>query len=137
MEEKKIKGRKRHVCTDTQRNLLYVKVHAANIYDTIARCDVVYQSFRKFTSIRGFCADCGYRGTTKEFVEKKLKLKMDITEKPKKKGFEIVKKRWVIERFFSWIDNFRRFAKNYEIIPSNSEEMIIIAASVLLLNKLF
>ena len=40
MEEKKIKGRKRHIVTDTQGHLLHVKVHAANIHDTVSGGDV-------------------------------------------------------------------------------------------------
>jgi len=137
MGGKKIKGRKRHVCTDTQGNLLFIKVHAANIHDSIAGCDVAYQSFRRYSSIRAFCADLAYRGTTKLFVEDDLKLCMDITSKSEKTGFEVIKKRWVVERFFAWIGNFRRFSKDYEILACVSEEMIMIAAIVLLLNKLF
>lgn len=134
---KKIKGRKRHVCTDTQGNLLFVKVHAANIHDSIAGCDVAYQSFRRHSSLRGFCADLAYRGSTKDFVESGLKLKMDIAQKTESPGFKVIKKQWVVERFFAWIGNFRRLAKDYEILACTSEEIIMIAAIVILLNKLF
>lgn len=137
MGGKKIKGRKRHVCTDAQGNLLFIKVHAASIHDSIAGCDVAYQSFRRYSSIRAFCADLAYRGTTKLFVEDDLKLRMDITSKSEKKGFEVIKKRWVVERFFAWVGNFRRFSKDYEILACVSEEMIMIAAIILLLNRLF
>jgi len=34
MVGKKVKGRKRHIATDTRGNLLSIKVHAANIHDT-------------------------------------------------------------------------------------------------------
>jgi len=62
---------------------------------------------------------------------------MDITQNSELQGFNVIKKRWVIERFFAWIGNFRRLAKDYEILACISEEMIMIAAIVLLLNKLF
>ena len=137
MEEKKIKGRKRHVCTDTMGNLLYVKVHSAGISDTIAGCDIAYQTFRNYSSLRAFCGDQGYRGTTKNFVEKYLKMRMDITKKLSLGGFHVIPTRWVVERFFAWLGNFRRLAKDYELLPSSSEQVIIIASIVMLLNRIF
>ncbi len=40
MAEKKVKGRKRHIVTDTQGHILQVTVHAANTHDTVAGCKV-------------------------------------------------------------------------------------------------
>ena len=136
MGGKKIKGRKRHVCTDTMGNLLYVKVHSAAESDTIMGRDIAYQSFRKYSSIKRFCADSGYRGTTRDFVERELKIPIDIVAKdPDAVGFHVVPKRWVVERFFSWIGNFRRFSKDYELLTRTSEQMIIVAAIMLVLNR--
>lgn len=137
MEGKKIKGRKRHVCTDTMGNLLYVKVHSAGIHDTIAGCNVAYQTFRKHSSIRAFCADQGYRGTTKDFIEGELKMRLDITKKLSENGFHVLPVRWVVERFFAWLGNFRRLAKDFEFLSSTSEQVITVAAIVILLNRLF
>jgi Transposase DDE domain len=47
MEEKKIKGRKRHVATDSQGNILHIKVHAANIHDTIAGVPFLQETFNR------------------------------------------------------------------------------------------
>ena len=44
MGEKKIKGRKRHIVTDTQGHLLHVKVHAANTHDTVSGCGVFHSN---------------------------------------------------------------------------------------------
>ena len=137
MEGKKIKGRKRHVATDTQGNLLHVKVHSAEIHDTKMGGEVARQTSKKYPAIKGYCADLGYRGTTKKFVQKKLKLKMDIAKKTKNAGFKVVKKRWVVERFFSWIGNFRRLSKDYELLACVSEQFIIVAAINILLKKMF
>ena len=138
MAEKKIKGRKRHVCTDTMGNLLYVKVHSAGVSDTIAGRDITYQTFKNHSSIRAFCADQGYRGTTKNFVINELKMRIDITKKlGTAKGFQVIPVRWVVERFFAWLGNFRRLAKDYELFPKNSEQIITIAATMMLLNKIF
>lgn len=134
---KKIKGRKRHVCTGSMGHLLYVKVHSASIHDTIAGCDVAYQAFRNYSSIRAFCADQGYRGTTKIFVEESLKMRIDITKKLSDQGFNVIPVRWVVERFFAWLGNFRRLAKDYELLTSCSEQVITIAAIIMLLNRHF
>ena len=63
MEEKKIKGRKRHIVTDTQGHLLHVKVHAANIHDTVMGCKVFQEALIKYPRLQGVCADAGYRKT--------------------------------------------------------------------------
>ena len=54
---KKIKVRKRAISTDTMGNLLFVKVCSAKESDTMIGRDITYQTFKKFSSIRAFCAD--------------------------------------------------------------------------------
>lgn len=132
---KKIKGRKRHIVTDTNGNLLHVKVHAANIHDTVAGCDVFQDALTKFPTIRGVCADAGYRKTMEEFVvtvlKKTIKISSSIT-----KQWTILPKRWVVERTFSWLNHSRRLSKDYEITSSSSENFIIISHSITLLNRI-
>ncbi len=60
---KKIKGQKRHIVTDTIGNLLFVKVHASNIHDTVFGSDVFKGAIEKYPSILGCCDDSGYRKT--------------------------------------------------------------------------
>lgn len=64
MGEKKVKGRKRHIITDIEGRLLYIKVHAANIHDTKAGCNLFERVKEKFSDLKGFSADAGYRGTS-------------------------------------------------------------------------
>ena len=127
MGEKKVKGRKRHIATDTLGNLLAVKVHAANMADTIAGPSVCQTVHDAYPTVEAFSADEAYRGTTLEFVENVLGLRMDIVEKPDGKGFQVVPKRWVVERTLAWFGNFRRLSKDYEILTSTAENMIRIA----------
>jgi len=134
---KKIKGRKRHVSVDTMGNLLYIKVHSAAMSDTIAGRDITYQTFKNHSSVRAFCADQGYRKTTKNFVQNILKMRIDITAKPSKsKGFNVIPKRWAVERFFAWLGNYRRLSKDYEILAISAEQMVIIASVMMLLKKI-
>jgi len=93
---KKVKGRKRHIVTDIEGNLLCVNVHAANIHDTIAGCDAFSRALLWYPSITGVCADAGYRGTFKEYVES-LGKTIDISERIKPQ-WEILPKRWRVKR---------------------------------------
>ena len=134
--EKKIKGRKRHIATDTLGNMLTVQVHAANLADTSQGWDVCDQVAEKYDSIQAFCGDQGYRGTTVEFVENLLGLRLDITDKPTQ-GFQVVPKRWIIERTFAWLGGFRRLAKDFEIRTRSAENMIRIAMIKSYIQKLW
>ena len=89
MGEKKVKGRKRHIATDTLGNMLTVQVHAANIADTSQGWDVCDQVAEKYDTIEAFSGDQGYSGTTVEFVENLLELRIDIAAKPSH-GFKVI-----------------------------------------------
>jgi len=126
MGGKKIKGRKRHITTDTEGNLLHIEVHKANEHDSIAGCRVLEKTHKKFRSITGFCGDAGYRGTAKKHVEEVLNLAFDISKKIKE-SFVILAKRWIVERCFAWANNARRLSKDYEINTRTSENMFRIS----------
>lgn len=134
---KKIKGRKRHIATDSSGHLLYVKVHSADLQDTNMGRSIAYHTFRTYSSVKGFMGDLGYRGATKEFVQNELRLKMDISEKSANPGFNLHKKRWPVERTFGWFGNSRRLAKDYEYSPLVSENFVRLAVISVLLTRLF
>jgi transposase len=94
---KKVKGRKRHIVTDTQGHLLHVKVHAANEHDTIAGCLVFEEALDKYPSLLGVCADAGYRGTFVDYVQLYLTCLVEIVERLPA-GCTLLPKRWVVER---------------------------------------
>ena len=83
--------------------------------------------------------DGGYRGEDlKEWVaNKKQTHKIDLEVVTHTgKGFQVVKRRWVVERTFAWLCNFRRLSKDYEGLTDNSEAFIHIVMIYLLLNRL-
>ncbi len=121
-----MKGRKRHIVVDTLGNLIQVVVHAANIHDTIGGCNVRKGSAHKHASIKAFSGDAGYRGTAVDFVEQELNLKLHISKKIKD-TFAVLPIRWIVERTFAWLGNFRRLSKDYEILTSSAENMVRIA----------
>jgi putative transposase len=52
------------------------------------------------------------------------------------KGFQVLPRRWVVERTFSWIDKNRRMSKDYERLPESSEAFIYVAMSRLMVRRL-
>ena len=80
----------------------------------------------RYRSIQAFAADQGYRGQTVAFVQDWLSRRVDIVEKANK-GFHVQPKRWIVERTFAWLGNFRRLAKDFEIRTDTAENMIRIA----------
>jgi transposase len=134
MGEKKVKGRKRHIVTDTQGHLLHVKVHAANTHDTVAGCKVFEEALKKYPTLKGVCADAGYRKTMEEFVQKVLQRTIEISVRIAP-GWAILAKRWVVERTFAWLGHFRRLAKDYEITIKSAENNVMIAHAMLLIER--
>ena len=134
MVEKKTKGRKRHIVTDTQGNLLHVKVHAANIHDTKSGGSVFEEALKKYPTLEGACFDAGYRGTTVKYVENVLHKKANISSKIKDQ-WAVIPIRWVVERTLGWFNSWRRLSKDYEISTSSAENLVMIAFSMVLLNR--
>jgi len=134
---KKIKGRKRHIITDTNGWLLSVIVHAANEHDSQTGFEVMETLRYRFERMKKIYADGGYRGELTDKVKQQLGWDMEITlRSDKETGFKTLPKRWVIERTFSWLENFRRLAKDYEYNVSSSTAMVFLAFISLALNNI-
>ena len=95
-------------------NLLAVVVHAANIHDTKSGILVAKGAFEKYPSIQRFCADAGYRKSFEQDVSRELGLGVDISARIKPE-WEVLPKRWIVERSLAWLNNSRRLSKDYEI----------------------
>jgi putative transposase len=82
-------------------------------------------------------ADGGYRGALVAWVEEVFGWKLEIVEKPEGQiGFQILPKRWVVERTFAWLVRQRRLARDYERLPESSEAFIYIAMIRLMVRRL-
>lgn len=122
---KKIKGRKRHIITDTQGFLLAVIVHAANIHDSKSAMNLIEELRWKYERMKKLYADGGYRGELQQNIKEQLGYDMEITLRSDKSvDFKPLPKRWVVERSFSWFENSRRLAKDYERTCCASQSMI-------------
>ncbi len=137
---KKINGRKRHLLVDTLGLVISAFVSPANLQDRDGLKKVLNQYFDTGeTRLRKLWVDGGYRGEDlKEWVaNKKQTHKIDLEVVTHTgKGFQVVKRGWVVERTFAWLCNFRRLSKDYEGLTDNSEAFIHIVMIYLLLNRL-
>ena len=131
---KKVKGRKKHIIVDTMGNLLAIIVHAANIHDTKSGINPAKAAFEKYPTIQRFCGDAGYRQSFEKDVLEQLGLAVDISKRIKPE-FEVLPKRWIVERTFAWSDNSRRLAKDFERKISHAQNMFIISHLHTLLNR--
>ena len=126
MAGKKVKGRKRHIVTDTMGNLLAITVHTANIHDTKAGINPAKKAYDKYPTIQKFCDDDGYRKSFEEAVSEQLGLGVDISKRIKPE-FEVLPLRWIVERTFSWANHSRRLSKDYEIKVEHEENIFMIS----------
>ena len=135
---KKVKGRKRHLLTDTLGFILKVVVHRADIQDRdgaklllLALLPIVQLRLLKIW------ADGGYRGALIDWCWQQFQIVLEIVLSPAdQSGFVLVAHRWVVERTFAWLGNYRRLSKDYEECPRSSEGMIYIASIDLMLKRL-
>jgi len=115
--------------------ILAVIVHAANIHDTKSGIHPAKKAFENYPTIERFSGDEGYRKTFEEDVGSLLGLGVDISKRIKPE-FEVLPKRWVVERTFAWLGNSRRLSKDYEISTDSAVNMIMISHIRTLLRKL-
>lgn len=121
---KKIKGRKRHIATDTLGLLLVLLVTAASVQDTTGGRDVVDQLAARHPGVVKAWADSGYK---RSVIERGAAHGIDIevvSKDPGQKGFAPLPKRWAVERTFGWWMLHRRLARDYETLPERSATMI-------------
>jgi transposase len=132
---KKVKGRKRHILVDTIGNLLGVVVHAGNIHDIKAGILVVNKVMKIYPSIQAISADAGYRKTFEKDVLDNYDIPVDISTKINGE-WKIIPKRWIVERNFAWMNNFRRLTKDFEITVKSAESFVKIAHIAQMLRNL-
>lgn len=135
---KKVKGRKRHIVTDTQGFPLAVLVHAANIQDNHGAVPLLAALRQTFPKLRHIFADRVYRGDKlRNAVAAFGRWTIEIVTRSEHVGtFKPEPKRWVIERTFAWFGRNRRLAKDFERTIASSEAWFLIASVRLLSRRL-
>jgi putative transposase len=137
---KLVSGRKRNLLVDTLGLVVLTKVTAANVQDVHAGKQLfsaVAQKPELLTRLEKIFADGGYRGELVDWVQQNLHAVLEIVLKlGDQKGFQVLPKRWVVERTFAWITRHRRLARDYERRAESSEAFIYLAMIRLGLRRL-
>ena len=153
---KKVNGRKRHVLVDTQGLVVHVVVSPAHVQDTFGAQVVLEQVAPTLPRLKHIWVDNGYRGTFISSVKLQFGITVEVVQHAWKelatgrwvradkelppvlvpKGFQVLPRRWVVERTFAWFGMFRRLSKDYEFLLETSEAMIYLAMIQIMLKRL-
>lgn len=87
--------------------------------------------------LRLIWADGGYAGQFVDWVQRVCGWAVEIVKRPKgMKGFQVLPRRWVVERTFGWFNRYRRLSKDYEFHTETSEAMIHVAMIHIMVRRL-
>lgn len=126
---KKVKGRKRHIVTDTAGHLVGLIVHTASIQDRDGAVAVLASIRRLYPWLRHVFADGGYAGDKlRDALSALGRWTVQIIKRSDTaQGFEVLPRRWVVERTFAWLGRCRRLAKDYEATIESATAWTLIA----------
>ena len=135
---KKIKGRKRHLITDTAGLLIAGIVHEASVQDRDAAPALLRLIRGAYPWLRHVFADGGYAGKKlRKALEAIGRWTIEIVKRSDAaKGFTLLPRRWVVERTIAWLNRNRRLAKDFEATIESAETWLMIASVKLLSRRL-
>jgi putative transposase len=153
---KKVNGRKRHILVDTLGLLVHGVVSPANVQDTLGAYVLLQQVVPSLPRLQHIWVDNGYRGAFITAVKQQFGVTIEVVQQAWKelttgrwlradeeprtvsvpKGFQVLPRRWVIERTFAWLGMFRRLSKDYEFLLETSETMIYLVMTQIMLKRL-
>jgi transposase len=134
---KKVNGRKRHIAVDATGLLLAVVITAASVQDRDAARPLLWNLARARHHVRLIWADSGYQAHPLLAWATRLHLRLQIVRRPDDlHTFQVLPRRWVVERTFAWISKHRRTVRDYEHLPASHEAMITWAMIALMARRL-
>jgi len=145
-----VNGSKRHLLVDTGGLVLRVLVHPANVQDRDGGRLLLAGLADRFPRLRQLWADGAYQGPFAEWVTQTLGWSVTIVRKqrrwvwvrageeppPYPVGFEVLPRRWVVERTIGWLSRHRRLSKDYEALPEVEIAWIHVAMIGLMVTRL-
>lgn len=149
---KKVNGRKRHLVVDTMGLVLTAVVHPADLHDREGGRLVLHSLGERFPRLQHLWADQGYTGSFRTWAHAQTGIEVEVVRPwwrqlkrydPElleplgyRPGFNVLPRRWVVERTFAWLGRYRRMSKDYERLPATSEALVYLAGIRLLLRRL-
>ena len=135
---KKVKGRKRHILTDTGGLLICAVAHAADIQDRDGAPDVLGAIRAAFPWLRHVFADGAYAGSKLRNTLAQLGTwTLEIVKRSDAAtGFTVLPRRWVVERTIAWLNRNRRLAKDFEATIASAEAWLYLASVQIIIRRL-
>ena len=135
---KRIKGRKRHIVVDMLGLMVGIVVHGADMQDRDGASLALTAIRHRWPWLRHVFADGGYSGPKlREALKGRGGWTIEIVKRSDAaKGFEVLPRRWVVERTFAWLGRCRRLAKDWEASIASSEAWATVAHIRLLTKRL-
>lgn len=134
---KKVHGRKRHIVVDTEGLLIGVVVTPANVQDPTAAPDVLDEAAAHAPRLRHIWGDTRYQGKLIDWAKTTHNITVEIVRKsPEQRGFQVLPRRWVVERTFAWLDRYRRIARDWEAASWSACALVHIAASDMMARRI-
>ena len=145
--------------------VLKAKVHSANVPDQDGLRLLLESARARLLRLKHLWVDAGYQGRARRWAEEALGLSVEVVRKPRKplreevaklwaqewakegkevdwqrlmapRGFQVLARRWVVERTFAWISHNRRMAKDYERLCATGEAFVYAAMTRLMVRRL-
>ncbi len=115
-----------------------IDVHSATPHDSNCAKRVLDGLKEKFPRLIKILADRGYQGALQQWFHRHTEGCLLTIVKPKEgtKGFQVQQWRWLVERSFAWLGNFRRLSKDYEITTSSAKAFIQLAFTKIMMKHL-
>ena len=130
-------GRKRHIVVDTVGLVLAVVVHPADIQDRDGAKLVLSKLLGRFPQLRLIWDDAGYAGQLVEWVMSVSGWVLEIVRRPSSSHeFEVLPRRWVVERTLAWLGRCRRLSRDYEALSATTEAWVHLAMIHLMVRRL-
>ena len=134
---KKIKGRGRHLVVDCEGWLLALVVTAASVSDKAGAKLLASRLAALFTTLQLMWADACYGGKPlREFMKATAGITLEIVKRTSPHSFQVIRRRWVVERTFGWLMRYRRLARDYERRIEHHEAMVYWATVFIMTKRL-
>jgi putative transposase len=125
---------------DTLGLLLTVVVTAASVQDRKGARPLLEVLRHRFSWLRLVWADQAYTGDLATWVwtlRPWRRIRLVVVKRLEGlTGFQVLPKRWIVERTFGWLNRYRRLSKDYEFLTQTSETMIRVAMIHLMIRRL-
>ena len=134
---KKITGRGRHLAVDAEGWLLALVVTAASVSDKAGAKLLIIRLFNAFSTLKIMWADSGYDGAPlARYAKAAAAITVEVVKRTAPHSFQVLRRRWVIERTFGWLMRYRRLVRDYERRTDHAEAMIYWATVIIMTRRL-